>query len=72
MLLLEFTPPMSSGARARLLTQLSRCHADRARIRLSLTHGVLGPIAICAVGGVVAVVVLALFLPLVDLINNLS
>lgn len=59
------------AARTRLLKELSRCYADRVRNTLSWTRGILEPVAIFVVGGLVVVVVLALFVPLVDLINNL-
>lgn len=59
-------------SRTRLLRELSRCYADLVRNRLSWTRGMLEPIAIFIVGGVVFVVVIALFLPLVDLVNNLT
>jgi len=60
------------ASRIRLLMELSASFAERARSRLSWTHGILGPFAICVVGGVVGLVVLALMMPLVQLINNLS
>jgi type II secretory pathway component PulF len=63
---------MPQGSRIRLLKEVSNGYADRVRRRLSWTHGVLGPIAIGVVGLGVGLVVLALFLPLVTLINNLS
>jgi type IV pilus assembly protein PilC len=59
-------------SRTRLLKELSRCYADRVRNRLSWTRGVVEPIAIFAVGGLVLLVVIALFMPLVTLINGLS
>jgi type II secretory pathway component PulF len=62
----------SPESRSRLLKEISACHADRLRNRLSWSHGLLGPTAICIVGFLVGFVVLSLFLPLVDLINNLT
>ena len=59
-------------ARTRLLREISQCHADRARARLSWTSGALGPIAICVVGLIVGWTVLALFMPLFDLVTGLS
>ena len=63
---------MPEPSRVRLLKEVSGCYADRTRNRLSWTQGVVEPIAILFVGFVVGVVVLALFLPLIDLINNLA
>jgi type IV pilus assembly protein PilC len=63
---------MPRASRVRLLKEISNCHADRTRRRLAWAQGVLGPIAICVVGVSVGVIVLALFLPLVQLINSLS
>jgi len=59
-------------SRIRLLREISACHAERARRRLSWTRGIIEPLAICAIGLVVGVTVVALFLPLVSLINALS
>jgi type II secretory pathway component PulF len=64
--------PLSTTARVRLLREVSGCHADRARIRLSWTRGFLEPVAICAIGLIVGVTVLALFMPLFTLIHGLS
>jgi type IV pilus assembly protein PilC len=63
---------MSATARVRLLRDISTCHAERVRIGLSWTSGIVEPLGICFVGLVVGVVVLALFLPLVKLIEGLS
>ncbi|MFV2067970.1 MAG: hypothetical protein ACC645_13435 [Pirellulales bacterium] len=60
------------SARTRLLREISECHADRARAHLSWTNGFIGPIAICVVAVVVGWTVIALFLPLVDLIQALT
>lgn len=62
----------SPESRSRLLKEISACHADRLRGRLSWSHGLLGPVAICVTGFLVGFVVLSLFLPLVTLINNLA
>ena len=63
---------MPAPVRVRLLKEVSSCYADRTRHRLSWTCGIVESIAIGVVGVVVGLAVLALFLPLVDLINNLS
>jgi type II secretory pathway component PulF len=63
---------MSETSRIRLLREISACHADRARLRLSWSSGIIEPITICAVGIVVGLMVLALFLPLVKLIEGLT
>jgi type II secretory pathway component PulF len=80
----KFAPPISAtvtyaatrdmlpATRARLLKEVSNCFADQSRLRASVMQGLFGPLAVCFVGGCVLVVVLALFLPLVELINNLS
>jgi len=62
--------PMIS--RIRLLQEITNCYVDRARSRVSWSQGILGPLTIFIVGFVVAFVALSLFLPLIDLINNLS
>jgi type IV pilus assembly protein PilC len=61
-----------TASRVRLLKEVSSCHGDRVRHQLSWTHGLIEPALICAVAIVIGVIVLALFVPLVDLINNLS
>ena len=63
---------MPTSARVHLLKEVSSCYADRTRNRLSWTRGIIEPIAISAVGLVVGFVVLALYVPLIDLINNLA
>jgi len=62
----------TSPARIRLLREISACYAQRVRIRLSWTRGVIEPLAICAIGLVVGATVLAMFLPLISLIQGLS
>jgi type II secretory pathway component PulF len=64
--------PASAESRVRLLKEISACQSDRLRNRLSWSHGLLGPVAICVTGFLVGFIVLSLFLPLVDLINNLT
>jgi type IV pilus assembly protein PilC len=63
---------MATPARVRLLRELSNCLATRARIRLSWTRGIIEPLSICIVGGIVCALAVALFLPLIRLINSLS
>jgi type II secretory pathway component PulF len=63
---------MPAAARVQLLKEVSNSYADRTRNRLSWTRGIVEPLAICAIGLVIGLVVIALYLPLVDLINNLS
>jgi type IV pilus assembly protein PilC len=70
--LFAVTTPASTRTRIRLLETISECHADRARSRLSWTQGLLGPVAIFVIGFVVAFITFSLFIPLVDLVNNLS
>jgi type IV pilus assembly protein PilC len=62
-------PPAS---RIELLNEISRCYADQAGDRLSWTRGMIEPITICVVGVIVGTTVIALFLPLVRLVNALS
>lgn len=69
---LAATAPMTEIARAKLFQTIGECYADRSRSTLSWSQGLFGPLTIFAVGFVVALVALSLFLPLVDLINNLS
>jgi type II secretory pathway component PulF len=64
--------PMSAGSRIRLLRELSACDAQRMRMRLSWTTGIIEPVTICVVGIIVGLTVLALFLPLVKLIEGLT
>jgi len=63
---------MPTASRVRLLSEIGACHAERARRRLSWTHGIIEPIAICVIGIVVGGTVIALFLPLISLIQGLS
>ena len=63
------TPPTS---RVRLLREISDCQAERVRVGLSWTTGIVEPLAICAVGFAVGLTVLALFIPLVKLVEGLS
>ena len=61
-----------AAPRIHLLREVGQCHAGRARARLSWTFGIIEPAAIVVVGLTVATVVLALFLPLVRLVEGLS
>jgi len=63
---------IAAPSRIRLLREISECYAGRARIHLSWTYGIIEPITILMVGLFVATYVVALFLPLVRLIDGLS
>ena len=63
---------MPVAARVRLLRELSHCYAERAQARLSWTQGIVEPVAIGVIGAIVGGVVIALFLPLISLIQVLS
>ncbi len=63
---------VSAPTRVRLLRDISACHAERVRIGLSWASGIVEPLGIVFVGFVVGTVVLALFIPLVKLIEGLS
>jgi type IV pilus assembly protein PilC len=65
-------PEVAPASRVRLLRDISACHAERVRTGLSWTSGIVEPIAICLVGLIVGSVVIALFLPLVKLVEGLS
>jgi type IV pilus assembly protein PilC len=58
-------------SRIRLLREISNCHATKARSRLSWTRGFVEPLSICVVGAIVGLIVLALYLPLIKLIDGL-
>jgi type IV pilus assembly protein PilC len=62
----------SSAGRIRLLREISTCYAHRAQVRLSWTRGMIEPLAILAIGLIVGVTVLAMFLPLISLVQGLS
>ena len=55
-----------------LLSAIADCHQDRARGGLSATQWLIGPVAIGLVGVFVGFVVIALFMPLISLVNALS
>jgi type II secretory pathway component PulF len=63
---------LSMPARIQLLREISNCYATRARIRLSWVRGFVEPLSILVVGALVACIVVALFLPLVKLIEGLT
>ena len=63
---------LPSSSRVRLMRDISACHAERVRVGLSWTSGIVEPLGICFVGFVVAMVVIGLFLPLVKLVEGLS
>jgi type IV pilus assembly protein PilC len=63
---------MPPESRVRLLREIGEVHAERARLRLSWTRGVIEPVTILAIGIVVGTVVISLFLPLIKLIEGLS
>jgi type II secretory pathway component PulF len=63
---------MAAPSRIRLLREISECYAGRARTRLSWTYGIIEPVSICVVALLVGTIVLALFLPLVMLVEGLS
>jgi type II secretory pathway component PulF len=63
---------MTTAARVHLLREISSAHADRVRIGLSWTSGLVEPAAIVLVGFVIGAIVLGLFLPLVRLVEGLS
>lgn len=67
-----FTQEMSKASRAKLLRQLSLCHGEHATQRDIWIDGLAGPLAIVAIGFVVGTVVLALFGPLVGLVQGLT
>lgn len=63
---------LPTASRVQLLREISGAHADRVRLRLSWAGGTIEPVAILVVGAVVGWTVIALFLPLVKLIDGLS
>lgn len=60
------------AAAAVLLDAVAACHDDRARGGSSVGEWLVGPLAVGLVGLLVGGIVLALFLPLVKLVSNLS
>lgn len=61
--------PRAAGV---LLRAVADCHADRGRGGLSATQWLIGPVAIGVVGMFVGLVVIALFMPLISMVNALS
>ncbi len=59
-------------ASAILLSAIADCHADRARSSLWSTQWLIGPVAIGVVGLLVGLIMIALFMPLVRLVSELS
>jgi len=64
----EFAPRTA----AVLLDAIADCHDDRSRGRLSLGQWLIGPVLIAVVGVIVGLVALALFMPLIKLVSDLS
>ncbi len=60
------------GPNVRLLQEMAEIYAERVRNRFNWSTGLLPRLLILVVGFVVAMVVLALFLPLVNLVNGLT
>jgi len=60
------------GPNVRLLQEMAEIYAERVRNRFDWSTGLLPRLLILVVGFVVLMVVLALFLPLLDLINGLA
>jgi type II secretory pathway component PulF len=65
-------PGIADATRIALLRELSQAYGERALARTSWTRGIVEPLAILFIGANVGVVVLALFLPLISLIQGLS
>jgi type IV pilus assembly protein PilC len=63
---------LPASARVQLLREISLIYAERAQLRLSWTRGIIEPLAICFIGFAVGVIVLAMFLPLIALVNGLA
>lgn len=63
---------MSAKSRVRVLREVGICYLERARRRLSWTRGIVEPLTITVVGLLVGVSVIALFMPLVKLVEGLS
>jgi len=63
---------MPTPSRVRLLREIAQVNAEKVRLRLSWTRGLVEPVAIIVIGLVVASVVVSLFLPLIKLIQGLS
>lgn len=64
--------PIDANSRIHLLRELSACHRERTSTATSLAAGGAGPFTILIVGLLVGAVVLALYLPLIRLIEGLT
>ena len=62
----------SSPAAARLLDAFAEACVERVRRRMDWSVGFAGPLAVAAVGVVVAFVLIAMLLPLIDLVSGLT
>jgi type II secretory pathway component PulF len=60
------------AARIRLLREVGQCYAQWADLRLSWKHGLIEPLAVIIVGLLVGLTLVALFLPVLMLIQGLS
>jgi len=63
---------LPTKSRVKLLRELSSCHAERASVVLSWSRGVLEVVLVTVLGMIVGIIVIALFLPLISLIQGLS
>lgn len=63
---------LPKNGRARLLAEISACHAQRVRHTYSWTRGIVEPAALIVVGTLVGLTVVALFLPLFSLVQGLT
>lgn len=66
------TADLSQSARVRLMREIAACHSDTARLRMPYRSGYMGPITLLLVGLFVLFVVLALFAPVIALIDSLN
>lgn len=64
--------PMPVTARVKLLREVSVNHSQRTQQRLSWTQGIVEPLAIFAIGLMVGIALLALFMPLINLVSGLA
>lgn len=63
---------IAGASQIALLRELSRVYSERALARSSWTRGIVEPLAVVLIGFSVGAVVLALFMPLISLIQGLS
>lgn len=67
------SPPAGAGVvKTRLLDELAETYLERVAQRADWNSGVVGQVAIAAVGLLVGVVLIAMLLPLVSLVNGLT